>query len=270
MAVIGLATSVQALAAPEDFQRFGGALFGRGGAKSAATAGPVGMLVDFSLVSDVAQRGGALFEQAPFATLFADIYLDRHVDVRPFVAASCPPDQIKALNPALKSVNTCKAATQLGRGLASGYARNVGAAPGQYLANVTLQVRAFRGPGRDSLLLYVYSELSKENLVSAKVSRIGGKGPYGSRIRFIIPRGLIEPAPAVISQLSGFGISIPASAAGGKGVFRLDHCPSSHRLRLGFRADYNENLSTSGAVKNADGYAVTSSSPLLGVTSPCR
>lgn len=273
MAVVGLATSVQALAAPEDFQRFGGSLFGRGGARTTATAGPVGMLVDFSLVSDVAQRSGALFEQAPFATLFADIYLDRHVAVRPFVASSCPPDRIKALNPALKTVNTCKAAAQLGRGLASGYARNVGAAPGQYLANVTLQVRAFRGPGRDSLLLYVYSELSKENLVSAKVSRLRGKGPYGSRIRFIIPRGLVEPAPAVISQLSGFGISIPAGAAGaagGKGVFRLNRCPSSRRLRLGFRADYNDNLATNGPVKNADGYAVTSSSPLLSVKSPCR
>lgn len=270
LAIVGLATSVQALASPEDFQRFRGSLFGRSGVESRAKPGPVGMFANFSLVSDIASQSGALFEQAPFATLFADIYMDRHVDIRPFVAASCPPTQIKALNPALKYVNTCAAAAQLGRGLASGYGRNVGAAPGQYLAEVDLQVRAFRGPGRDSFLLYVYSEFSKENLVTAEVSRLHGRSPYGSRIRFIIPRGLIVPAPAVISQLSGFQISIPPSAAGGKGVFRLKHCPPDGKLRLGFRADYNSNLSTNGPVKNADGFAVTSSSPLLGVTSHCR
>jgi len=270
VAVLGLATSVQALAGPEDFQRFRGSLFGPHGAGSVAKAGPVGFFADFSLASNIANRSGALFEQSPFATLFADIYVDRRIAVRPFVAASCPPEKIKALNPALKNVNTCAAAAQLGRGLASGYARNVGSPPGSYLTHVDLQVRAFRGAGRNGFLLYVYSELSKENLVSAQVSRVPGNGPYASRIRFVIPRGLIAPAPAVISQLSGFQIRIPPSAAGGKGVFRLDRCPSNRRIRLGFRADYNDNLSTVGPVKNSDGYAITSSSPLLGASSRCR
>ena len=266
---MALVACVQAVAGPEDFQRFKGGLFGSAGERSLAKAGPVGFLADFSLVTDVADRSGALFEQSPFATLFADIYVDRRIAVRPFEAASCPPEKIKALNPALKTINTCAAVSQLGRGLASGYARNVGASPGQYLADVDLQVRAFRGPGRNRFLLYVYSELSKENLVSAEVSEVPGKGPYGSRIRFVIPRGLITPAPAVISQLSGFRLLVPASAAGGRGVFRLGRCPSSRRLKLGFRADYNDNLSTAGPVRNADGFAITSSSPMLSSTSRC-
>ncbi len=270
MALAALATSVQAVAGPGAYQRFSGGLLGPGAKSSAAKAGATGFSVDFSLVSDFADRSGALFERAPFATLFADIYVDRHVVVRPFVAASCPPDRIKALNPALEKVNTCAAATQLGRGLASGYARNVGSEPGRYLADVDLQVRAFRGVDRDSFLFYVYSELSKENLLSAQVTPVKGSGPYGSRIRFVIPRGLISPAPAVISQLSGFRIRIPAGAAGGRGVFRLNRCPSSRKLRLGFRADYNDNLSTEGLVKNADGFAVTSTSPLLSSVSRCR
>ncbi len=268
--LVALATSVQAVAGPGAYQRFSGGLLGPGAKASSAKPGATGLSVDFSLVSDLANQSGALFEQAPFATLFADIYVDRHVAVRPFVAAACAPEKIKALNPALEKVNTCAAASQLGRGMASGYARNVGSAPGQYLANVDLQVRAFRGPGRDSFLFYVYSELSKENLLSAQVTPIKSSGPYGSRIRFVIPRGLIAPAPAVISQLAGFRIRIPASAAGGRGVFRLNRCPSSRRLRLGFRADYNDNLSTDGLVKNADGFAVTSTSPLLSAVSRCR
>lgn len=268
--VLALATSVQALAGPGSSQRFSGGLLGAGASRSTAKAGATGLAVDFSLVSNFAERTGALFEQAPFATLFADIYVDRHVAVRPFVAASCPPEQIKALNPALKTVNTCAAAAQLGRGVASGYARNVGSGPGQYLTPATLQVRAFRGPGRDSFLFYVYSELSKENMLSAQVTPVRGNGPYGSQIRFVIPRGLIAPAPSVISQLSGFRIRIPASAAGGRGIFRLKRCPKNRRVRLGFRADYNENLSTDGLVKNADGFAVTSSSPLLSSVSRCR
>lgn len=265
-----LATSVQALAGPGAYQRFSGGLLGPGAKSATAKAGPAGFTVDFSLVSNFAQRSGALFEQAPFATLFADIYVDRHVAVRPFVAAGCPPERIKALNPALRAVNTCEAATQLGRGVASGYARTVGARPGQFLRKVDLQVRAFRGPERDSFLFYVYSELSKENLLSAEVTPVKGSGPYGSRIRFVIPRGLIAPSPAVISQLSGFRIRIPASAAGGRGVFRLSRCPADRKLRLGFRADYNDNLATEGLVKNADGFAVTSTSPLLGSVSRCR
>lgn len=270
LVAVGLVTAVQALAGPEDFQRFKGSLFGAQGSRSLAKAGPVGFFVDFALASDVADRSGALFERVPFATLFADIYVDRQVAVRPFMAAGCPPEQIKALNPALRTVNTCAAATQLGEGLASGYARNVDSAPGEYLRHVDLQVRAFRGPGRESFLLYVYSELSKENLVSASVSRIPGKGPYGSRIRFVIPRGLITPGQGVVSQLAGFRIRIPAGVAGGRGVFRLGRCPSSRRLKMGFRADYNENLSTAGRSKNADGFAITSRSPFLRTSSRCR
>lgn len=268
--LVALATSVQAVAGPGAYQRFSGGLLGPGAKSSSAKAGAAGLAVDFSLVSDFAERSGALFEQAPFATLFADIYVDRHVVVRPFVAAGCPPERIKALNPALEKVNTCEAATQLGRGVASGYARTVGSGPGQFLARVDLQVRAFRGPDRNSFLFYVYSELSKENLLSAEVTPVKGSGPYGSRIRFVVPRGLIAPAPAVVSQLSGFRIRIPASAAGGRGVFRLSRCPASRKLRLGFRADYNDNLSTEGQVKNADGFAVTSTSPFLGSVSRCR
>lgn len=267
---MAMATAFRAMAAPGDFQRFRGTLFGEGGLGSVARTGPVGFSVNFSLPSNLASRSGALFEKYPFATLFADIYLDRHVAVRPFVAAACPPEQIKALNPALRTINTCAAATQLGRGMASGYARNVGASPGDYLRSVDLQVRAFRGPGRDSFLLYVYSELSKENLVEARVSKVTGPAPYATRIRFTIPRGLIAPSPTVISQLSGFQLRLPANAAASRGVFRLDRCPANRKVKMAFRADYNSNLATGGPLTNADGFSITDSSPMLGAVSRCR
>ena len=271
LAVGAAATSVSSVGvARVSFQRFEGGFSGFGHSKAQVRRGSVGLSVDFSLVSDFANRRGALFQRFPFATLFADLYIDRRVHVRPFVAAECPPERIKALDPTLNIVSTCEAVTQLGRGLASGYARAVSSPPGQSLRRVELQSRLFRGPSRSSFILYVYSEFSKENLIFATVSRIRRAGPYGTRVRFVIPRGLIAPAPSIISQLSGFQIRVPATAAGGQGVFRLSRCPTNRKVRLGFRADYNENLFTNGPVKNADGYAVTSSSPLLGVSSPCR
>ena len=270
LALLLLSACVKASSLPGDFQSFRGALTPRGSSESVSRAGPVGFLVDFSLFSNLERRTGALFVPSPFATLFADIYVDRHVAVRPAVARACPRSRIKALDPELPVVNTCIASSQLGRGLASGFLRNVGSPPGEYLRALDLQVRAFRGSANDEFVFYLYSELSKERLVPAKVWRLGNRGRFGSRIRFTIPRALIAPSSSLISQLAGFNIKIPASAAGGKGLFRLKRCPPDGKLRLGFRAFYNENLATKGGPLNPDGFAVNSESPLLTATSGCR
>lgn len=220
-------------------------------------------------VSD--KTSGSAQTSPPFATAFADVYLDKNLkfDANPF--PGCSLEKVLALDPTKKGAPpTCPKESYLGVGDAAGFARAVNSPAGVSLLYPTLQNRLFASGIKNTIYLYTYSEVSKGNVIVGTVGKASGK--YGQKIRFVLPKGLMLPAPGVVSQLSTFDNTIPAQSYKGKALLTLKKCPSNKKLNTGFQNFYSDNATAKPGVNPADGndFVVSSNSAVVNKTAKCK
>jgi hypothetical protein len=150
---------------------------------------------------------------------------------------------------------------------ATGLVRTKGALPGLYTLATVLEIKTFV-LGKDKLGLRVVTPLATA-VIEGKVSKATGAAAkkYGSRIRFTIPDGLIEPTPGLVSQLVDFNSGIKAVSSKGKPLVGLGKCPKSKKLNFGYNGEYTIN-----ATKDADqiSWKIMDVSPLIDKTVACK
>jgi hypothetical protein len=211
----------------------------------------------------------------PFASVISYIYLDRNVTFNADPFPGCPKEKVLALNPSVKGAAAagCPKESQIGAGEAAGFARAVGSAPGQALLTTELQTRTFASGIKNTIWLYTYNELTKGNVIVGTLQKYKDPtGRYGSRIRFVLPRGLIQPAPGVVSQLSTFDSTIPAQSYKGKHLTTLKKCPSGKKIWAGYQGTYSNNATPKPGVSPADGndFVVTGTSKIISRSGKCK
>ena len=224
---------------------------------------------------------GAMQVSPPFATVISYIYLDKNIrfDADPF--PGCPLEKVLALNPEVRGAAAagCPEESQLGAGKAAGFARAVGARPGgpgcgqgcSYVVPSELQTRVFASGVKDTIYLYTYGELTKGSVIVGTREKFVNKR-YGSRIRFVLPRGLIQPLAGIVSQLSTFDSTIPAQSYRGRSLTTLVRCPNSRKLWAGYQGIYSDNAQAKPGVSPIDGndFVVTSQSPIINRSGKCK
>lgn len=214
---------------------------------------------------------GSVLVSPPFATAFADVYLDKNLDFNPGAFPGCSLEKVLALDPNVKGAPpSCPKESFLGSGDAAGYARAVNSPAGVYLLTPTLQDRLFASGEKNKVYLYTYSEVSKQNVIVGTVSKASGK--YGQKIRFVLPKGLMLPAPGVVSQLTSFDTTIPAKSYKGKALLTLKKCPSNKKINTGFQNFYSNNATAKPGVNPVDGndFVVSSNSAIINKTAKCK
>lgn len=207
----------------------------------------------------------------PFATAFADVYLDKNLVFNPGAFPGCSLEKVLALDPNVKGAPPgCPKQSQLGVGDAAGFARAVNSGAGVTLLGTTLQNRLFASGEKNKVYLYTYGELSKQNVIVGTVGKASGK--YGQRIRFVLPRGLMLPAQGVVSQLTTFDNLIPAQSYKGKALITLKKCPSNKKVNTGFQNFYSNNATPKAGVNPVDGndFVVSSNSAIINKTAKCK
>lgn len=207
----------------------------------------------------------------PFATAYADVFLDKNLSFNPGAFPGCSLEKVLALDPNVKGAPpTCPKQSLLGVGDAAGFARAVNSPAGVSLLYPTLQNRLFASGEKNKVYLYTYSEVSKQNVIVGTISKASGK--YGQRIRFVLPKGLMLPAPGVVSQLTTFDNNIPAQSYKGKALLTLKKCPSNKKLNTGFQNYYSNNATAKPGVNPADGndFVISSNSPVINKTAKCK
>ncbi len=222
-------------------------------------------------VSD--QAAGAMQVAPPFATVISYIYLDRNVTFNADPFPGCPKEKVLALNPSVKGAAAagCPKESQIGAGDAAGFARAVGSAPGQALLTTKLQTRTFASGIKNTIWLYTYNELTKGNVIVGTLEKYRDKR-YGSRIKFVLPKGLVQPTAGVVSQLSTFDSTIPAQTYKGKHLTTLKKCPSSKKIWAGYQGSYSNNATPKPGVAPADGndFVVSGTSKILSRSGKCK
>ncbi len=221
------------------------------------------------------QAAGAMQVTPPFASVISYIYLDRNVTFNADPFPGCPKEKVLALNPDVKGAAAagCPKESQIGSGDAAGFARAVGSVPGQSLLVTRLQTRTFASGIKNTIWLYTYNELTKGNVIVGTLQKYKDPtGRYGSRIRFVLPRGLIQPAPGVVSQLSTFDSTIPAQSYKGKHLTTLKKCPSGKKVWAGYQGTYSNNATPKAGVSPADGndFVVTGTSKIISRSGKCK
>ncbi|MBU6336436.1 MAG: hypothetical protein KGR19_01310 [Acidobacteria bacterium] len=214
---------------------------------------------------------GSVLVSPPFATAFADVYLDKNLNFNPGAFPGCSLEKVLALDPNVKGAPpSCPKESFLGSGDAAGYARAVNSPAGVYLLTPTLQDRLFASGEKNKVYLYTYSEVSKQNVIVGTVSKASGK--YGQKIRFVLPKGLMLPAPGVVSQLTSFDTTIPAKSYKGKALLTLKKCPSNKKINTGFQNFYSNNATAKPGVNPVDGndFVVSSNSAIINKTAKCK
>ncbi len=224
-------------------------------------------------VSD--KTAGAMQVAPPFATVISYIYLDRNVTFNADPFPGCPKEKVLALNPSVKGAAAagCPKESQIGAGDAAGFARAVGSAPGQALLTTELQTRTFASGIKNTIWLYTYNELTKGNVIVGTLEKYNDKtGRYGSRIKFVLPKGLVQPTAGVVSQLSTFDSTIPAQTYKGKHLTTLKKCPSSKKIWAGYQGSYSNNATPKPGVAPADGndFVVSGTSKILSRSGKCK
>lgn len=207
----------------------------------------------------------------PFATAYADVYLDKNLKFNADPFPGCSLDKVLALDPTKKGAPPgCPKASYLGAGDAAGFVRAENAAPGVSVTTATLQDRLFASGIKNTVYLYTYSELSKGNVIVGTVNKASGK--WGQRIRFLLPKGLIKPVDGIVSQLSTFDTTIPAKSYKGKALITLKKCPSNKKILTGFQNFYSNNGTPKPGVAPKDGndYVISSQSEIISTTSKCK
>lgn len=270
---------------PETYQDFEAKSFA--GAKPGSTprAGSIGTYLHpfhnrtWPLVSS--PTSGAIQISPPFATVVSYIYLDKNVTFNADPFPGCPLEKVLALDPDIKGAAAagCPEESQIGAGKAAGFARAVKSRAGgpgcgkgcSYVLTTTLQTRTFASGIKNTIWLYTYSELTKGNVIVGTLEKYRDKR-FGSRIRFVLPRGLIQPTGGVVSQLSTFDSTIPAQSYDGKPLTTLRKCPSSKRVWAGYQGVYSNNATPKAGVSPVDGndFVVSGTSKILSRSGKCR
>ena len=260
-----------AFAAPDTYQRFNAKVIGKAGTdKKPASIGS--FLEPFHLVGDAGgaantgnQNTGALLEDV-FETVEAHVYLPKEMTLATKGFPTCRDAVI------LAAPNTCPKGSDIGKGVAHGYARNSPSQLGQYLLAPELEVRVFiMSPTR--IGLRVISTVTAASIITGDIKKATGAAAkkYGTDIHFIIPKGLTEPLPGIASQLSQFNSTIKA-VKNSKGVplQTLKACPKSKKLNFGYNGLYNIGLDKSASPKTATGFSINKVGPIVGITAPCK
>lgn len=263
--------------APDTHQDFEAKMFA--GAKPGKTPGKgsIGTLLHpfhnktWPQVSD--KTSGAVQVSPPFATVISYVYLDKNVTFNSDPFPGCSKEKVLALNPEVKGASAagCPAASQLGSGSAAGFARAINSAPGVSLLQTQLQTRVFSSGIKNTIWLYTYTELTKGNVIVGTLEKYKSK-LYGSRIKFVLPKGLILPTGGVVSQLSTFDATIPAQTSNGKPLTKLNKCSGNKKVYAGYQGLYSNNGTAKPGVSPADGndFTVTGTSKIIDRWSKCK
>ena len=260
-----------ALAAPYTLQRFGAKVVGKAGTdKKPASVGvyinPYHIFSDKGGPSDAGGvNSGALLEPA-FATLSAHVYLPKEMSISTVGFPTCSEATI------LATPEKCPKGSEIGKGVAYGWARGSNEVPGHYLLAVPLTVRAFILSSK-AITLRVISPLIAANVMTGVISKATGPAAkkYGTDIAFTLPKGLIEPLPGTASQLAAFDSTLKAEKnSKGKALMSLKACPKSKKLNFGYSAEYNIGLDKSTAPLSSTGFSISSKGPVVGITAPCK
>lgn len=206
----------------------------------------------------------------PFATTYAYVYLDKNLTFNPGAFPGCSLDKVLALDPNKSGAPAgCPKESYLGGGKAYGFVRTTNQPAGAIVTSAELQDRLFASGQKNLVYLYTYSELAKANVILGQISKASGK--YGTAIRFLLPKGLISPAPGIISQLTDFSTTIPAKTYKGKALLTLKKC-SGGKINSGYQGNYSGNATPKPGVNPVDGddYVVTDKSAIINRTAKCK
>ena len=259
-----------ALASPDDYQHFEVRVFGKAGSdKKPSSIGSY--LHPFSAVNSSGGptdlggvNSGSLLEP-PFETVLAHLYLPKQMKLATKGFPTCTQPVI------LAAPESCPPGSEIGQGVAAGYARNANAAPGTYLLAPSLTVRVFIITSK-SIGLRVISAVTAASIITGDIGPTKGALAkiYGTEILFKIPKGLTEPLPGIASQLSSFDSTIPARRnSRGVALQSLSSCPKSKKLNFGYSGLFNIGLDKKHSPKTALGYSINSTGKLVGIKVPC-
>lgn len=260
-----------ALAAPYTLQRFGAKVVGKAGTdKKPSSVGvyinPYHIYGDKGGADDAGGvNSGALLEPT-FETVAAHVYLPKEMAISTAGFATCSESMI------LAAPDSCPKGSEIGKGVAYGWARGFNEAPGHYVLAVPLTVRAFILSSK-AITLRVISPVIAANVMTGVIGKAKGAAAkkYGTDISFTLPKGLIEPLPGTASQLAAFDSTLNAAKnSKGKALMSLKACPKNKKLNFGYNGIYNIGLDKTKSPKTASGYSINSTGPIVGITAPCK
>jgi hypothetical protein len=270
-AVTALAVAVPAASAfavnPAEFQRFEAGVVGKAGtdAKPKAVQINIHPFHEYGIKGGKTNTGkkntGATME-VPFSTVYANVFTDKAIKYNLGAFPTCAKQTV------LDNPDACAAGSRVDiKSSATGLVRVKGALPGIYSLATVLEIKTFV-LSKDTLALRVKTPLATA-VIEGKVGKATGAAAkkYGSRIRFTIPLGLIEPTPGLVSQLVDFDSGIKAVSSNGKPLVGLGKCPKNKKLNFGYNGEYTVN-----AKKKADqrSWDITHVGPRIDKTVACK
>ena len=243
-AVTALAVTVpaaSAFATPAEFQRFAAGVVGKAGtdAKPNAVELKLHPFHDYGIKGGPTNTGGlnsGATMEVPFSTVYANVFTDKAIK---YNLGSFPTCKVQMV---VDDPDACPAGSRVDIvSSASGLVRTKGALPGIYTLAVVLEIKTFV-LSKDTLALRVKTPLVTA-VIEGKIGKATGSAAkkYGSRIRFSIPDGLIEPTGGLVSQLVDFNSGVKALSSKGKPLVGLGKCPKSKKLNFGYNGDYTIN-----------------------------
>jgi hypothetical protein len=253
-AVTALAVTVPAGSAfaanPAEFQRFAAGVVGKAGSDAKPKAVQLNLhpFHEYGIAGGPTNIGGAntgATNEVPFSTVFANVYNDKALV---FNLGSFP---VCKLQTVLDTPDSCPKGSRVDvPSSASGLVRVKGALPGLYTLFTDLEIKTFVLT-KDSLALRVVTPLATAVIVG-KISKATGSAAkkYGTRVRFTIPDGLIEPTQGLVSQLVDFNSGIKAVSSKGKPLVGLKKCPKSKKLNFGYNGEFTINTTKSADQKS--------------------
>jgi len=268
--------ATSAFATPAEHQRFSAGVVGKAGtnAKPKAVALKIHPFHEYGIkggATNVGNKNSGATMEAPFSTVFANVYMDKALV---FNLNSFPACDLQTI---LDDPDICDPDSRVDiPSSASGLVRTKGALPGLYSLFTKLEIKTFimkaRTPGgsrvKDTLALRVVTPLVTAVIEGKLMNATGSaKKLYGKVMRFTIPDGLIAPTDGLVSQLVDFNSGIRADYYKGKPGIGLKACPKSKKLNFGYNAEFTIN-----ATKNADqkSWKIMQVSPRIDNTVPCK
>jgi hypothetical protein len=262
-----LAVPAAAQADPSTYQRFDAGIVGKAGtdAKPKAVQLKIHPFHEYGIQGGKDNTGGlnsGATMEAPFSTVYANVFTDKAVK---YNLGSFPTCKLQTV---LDFPDSCVKTSRVDiPSSATGLVRTRGALPGIYTLATVLEIKTFV-LGKDTLGLRVVTPLATAVIVG-KVSKATGAAAkkYGSRIRFTIPDGLIEPTGGLVSQLVDFNSGIKAVSSKGKPLVGLGKCPKSKKLNFGYNGEYTINATKSADQKS---WKIMNVSPRIDKTVACK
>ena len=200
--------------------------------------------------------------EAPFSTVFANVYNDKALV---FNLGSFPTCKLQTV---IDDPDACAAGSRVDvPSSATGLVRTKGALPGIYTLATVLEIKTFV-LSKDSLALRVKTPLVTA-VIEGKIGKATGSAAkkYGTRVRFSIPDGLIEPVGGLVSQLVDFNSGIKAVSSKGKPLVGLKKCPKSKKLNFGYNGEFTINTTRNPDQKS---WKISEIGPRIDKTVACK